>query len=128
MVVRQFLRRVWSRHSKLGKGRKKKQVWRRPTGRHNKMRWERRGYPAVVKIGYRNEKSQRDKINEKTIIKINNLSDLEKVGKNDLILLGRMGKKKKLEVMNEISKRKLNIHKLNPEKFVKNNTKKNESK
>jgi len=51
-----FLRRVWKRHSKLGRGRKKKQVWRKPTGRDNKMRERKKGHPSVVSIGYRSEK------------------------------------------------------------------------
>ena len=38
-----FKRRIWNRYSKLGKKRKKKQVWRRPTGRDNPMREKKRG-------------------------------------------------------------------------------------
>ena len=60
--MKKFLRRTWNRYSKLGKRRKKKQVWRRPTGRDNKMREKRRGYPAVVSLGYRKEKNTRGKI------------------------------------------------------------------
>ena len=48
-----FLRRTWSRYSKLGKQRKKKQIWKAPKGRDNKMREKRKGYPAVVSIGYK---------------------------------------------------------------------------
>jgi len=36
--MKKFLRRTWSRYSKLGRKRKKKQKWRKPTGRDNKMR------------------------------------------------------------------------------------------
>jgi ribosomal protein L32E len=42
MAKRKFLRRIWSRYSKLGKKRKKKQVWRKPRGRDNKMREKRK--------------------------------------------------------------------------------------
>lgn len=122
MVVKKFLRRVWSRHSKLGKGRKKKQVWRRPTGRHNKMRWKRGAYPAVVSIGYK----QTDR---EEMLKVDSLKDLEKIEKGQTIIVGKMGKKKKLEVMEAASKKGINVYKLNAQKFVKNNTKKkNESK
>ena len=57
-----FLRRTSSRYSKLGKGRKKKQIWRRPTGRHNKMRNKRNGYPVIVSIGYGTKKIGEERI------------------------------------------------------------------
>ena len=69
--MRKFLRRTSNRYSKLGRKRKKKQVWRKPKGRDNKMREKRRGYPAVVSIGYKKGK-------HKTQIIINNVKDLEK--------------------------------------------------
>ena len=117
----QFLRRVWARHSKLGKGRKKKQVWRKPTGRHNKMRLKRSDYPAVVSIGYK----QADK---EEMIQVNNLNDLEKVQKGQTIIVGKMGQKRKIEVMKEASKKGINVYKINAQKFVKNKERKNESK
>ncbi len=59
-----FLRRIHNRYSKLGRRRKKKQIWRRPTGRDNKMRERRRGYPARVQIGYKkNEHEEFETIN-----------------------------------------------------------------
>jgi large subunit ribosomal protein L32e len=85
-----FLRRDWFRFSKFKK--KKAQKWRRPTGRDNKMREKRKGYPAVVSIGYKNAERKKQVV-------INNLSDLEKVGKKDLIILGKVGKKKKIEIL-----------------------------
>ena len=69
-----FLRRNYNRHSKIGKRRNKKLKWRKPTGRDNKMRDKRRGYPAVVSIGYK----QKEK---KNILIINNPKDLEKAEK-----------------------------------------------
>lgn len=85
-----FLRRDWSRFRKFN--RKKKQKWRRPTGRDNKMREKRKGYPAVVSVGYK-------KPTRKEQIVINNLNDLEKVTKNDFVVLGKIGKKKKIEIL-----------------------------
>ncbi len=85
-----FLRRDSFRFGKFN--RKKNQKWRKPTGRDNKMREKRRGYSAVVSIGYKNSDRK-----EQIIIK--NLNDLEKVTKNDLIILGKIGKKKRLEIM-----------------------------
>jgi len=53
-MMKKFLRRTWNRYTKLGRKRKKKQKWRRPTGRDNKMREKRRGYPKIVSVGYKN--------------------------------------------------------------------------
>ena len=117
-----FLRRTWSRYAKLGKGRKKKQVWRRPTGRHNKMREKRKGSAAVVSIGYRSNRKLRDR----KIIKINNVKDLEKMKKNEVAIIGGIGKRKKIEVAKKAKEMKIEIYNMNPEKFLKLNTKKKE--
>ncbi len=126
-----FLRRTWSRFSKLGKKRKKKQVWRRPTGRDNPMRQKRRGYPAIVSQGYKTNKKDVGKVQGKTPIEIRNLKDLEKVTKNEIIILGKIGKKKKIEVIKKAKEKGLEISNINIKKFLKQNKikeKKNESK
>jgi large subunit ribosomal protein L32e len=97
-----FLRRIWNRYSKLGKKRKKKRVWRKPKGRHNKMREKRKGYPKVVSIGYK-------KSRDKNYIFVNNLEDLKKVDTKSEIILGKMGKKKKLEAIKIAKERGINI-------------------
>ena len=118
-----FLRRTWSRYSKLGKRRKKKQVWRKPTGRDNKMREKRKGYPAVVSIGYRSNKKSRDKLMDKKPVKINNLKELEKIKENEIAIIGGVGKKKKIEIANKAKEMKIELYNMNPEKFLKLNTK-----
>ena len=124
-----FLRRTWSRYSKLGKRRKKKQVWRKPTGRDNKMREKRKGYPAVVSIGYRSKRKSRDKLMDKKPVKINNLRELEKIKENEIAIIGGVGKKKKIEIANKAKEMKIELYNMNPEKFLKLNTKpKNEIK
>ena len=72
--MKRFLRRVWNRYSKLGRNRKKKQKWRRPTGRDNKMREKRTGYASRVGIGYIVNK----KIKIKTPMKVFNIQDIKK--------------------------------------------------
>ena len=118
-----FLRRTWSRYSKLGKGRKKKQKWRRPTGRDKKMREKRKGYPVVVSIGYKKTKEQKTK----SII-ISNLKDLEKVKKDNTIIIGKVGKKKKIEIAKKAKEKNLQFFNLNPEKFLKQVEKKTKKK
>ncbi len=116
-----FLRRTSTTHSKLGRKRKKKQVWRKPTGRDNKMREKRRGYPVVVSIGYRKEKLDRGKLEEKNPIKIENVKDLEKIKGNEIAIVGNVGKKKKIEIAKKAIEKKIKIFNMNPEKFLKLN-------
>ncbi len=118
-----FLRRTSNRYSKLGKGRKKKQVWRRPNGRDNKIRERRRGYPARVSIGYSTEKASRGKLKEKEPIMINNVKDLEKIKENQIAVIGSIGKKKQLEIANKAKEKNIEIYNLNPQKFIEKNKK-----
>ena len=120
-----FLRRTSKRYSKLGRSKKKKQVWRRPRGRDNKMREKRKGYPTVVSIGYRKKNSQR-----KNILTIRNTHDLEKIGKDKIVVLGKIGRKNKIKIARKLSEMKIPIKNLNLRKFLKNidKEKKNEPK
>lgn len=114
-----FLRRNVTKYSKLGLRKKKKQVWRNPTGRDNKMREKRRGYPATVSIGYGTNKNTRGQINEKKPIMINNIRDLEKVQKDNIAVIGKVGSKKKMEIIKEAEKKKIEISNINLKKFLK---------
>ena len=117
-----FLRRDWNRHPKLGKKRKNKQVWRRPKGRDNKMREKRKGYPKVVSVGYEKEKSVKEKINGKYPLKINTISDLEilsKKGKDYIGIIGKMGKKKKTEILKKAQEKGIELANVNIKKFLK---------
>ena len=117
-----FIRRTWSRYSKLGKRKKKKQVWRSPKGRDNKMREKRKGYPVVVSAGYKKKKSER-----KNIRVIRNFLDLKKSQENEIIVIGNIGKKKKIEIAKEAKKMRIPVQNLNIKKFLKKFEKKNET-
>jgi len=123
-----FLRHTSHKYSKLGLRRKKKQIWRRPTGRDNKMREQRRGHPPLVAIGYSSDKKQKGKINERTPIIVRNIYDLKNMQKDQIAILGKIGKKKRLDIAKKAKELKINIYKFNPEKFIKLNEKKKESK
>ena len=117
MAKRKFLRRICNRYSKLGKKRKKKQVWRKPRGRDNKMREKRKGYPAVVKIGYKKERKK-----EKGTFMVRNINDLNKIkksSKKDLVVLGKVGKKRKIEIMKKAEEAGIHIQNINNKKFLK---------
>jgi ribosomal protein L32E len=119
-----FLRHTTHKYSKLGLRRKKKQIWRRPTGRDNKMREQRRGHPALVAIGYATDRKERGKVNKKTPVMVRNVQQIEKIQKNQIAILGNVGMKKKIEIVKKAKELKVEIHKLNIEKFLKLNEKK----
>jgi len=118
-MAKKFLRRIWSRYPKLGRKRKKKQVWRKPTGRDNKMREKRKGYPAVVSIGYRQNKKFRGTIDGKHTVLIHNSKELENVKKNEIAIIGNVGKKKRIDIAKKAKEMKIKIHNLNTEEFLK---------
>jgi large subunit ribosomal protein L32e len=119
-----FLRHTSHKYSKLGVRRRKKQIWRRPTGRDNKMREQRRGHPALVAIGYSTDKKERGKIEKRTPVIVRNVSQIVKIQKNKIAILGNVGKKKKIEMAKKAQELKIDIYKLNIEKFLKLNEKK----
>jgi large subunit ribosomal protein L32e len=106
-MAKKFLRRNWTKASRLGRGRKKKQVWRAAKGRHNKMRNKMKGYPSIVEIGYKKNKNQ-----DKPII-VYNLEELKKVDKKSTIILGKIGKKKREEIIKYAIENKIKIKNLN---------------
>lgn len=112
MSKKKFVRRVSFRHSKLGKGRKKKQIWRRPTGRDNKMREQRKGKPPIVKIGYKKSQGTNVRV-------IRNLNDIKNLNKGEKVVIGNIGKKKKIEIVNKLDEMKIKIQNLNTKRFLK---------
>jgi len=118
-MIKKFLRRDAKRFSKFGKGRGKKAKWRNPTGRDNKLREKRKGYPAVPSIGYRGEKKLRGKVNEKNLVSVMNLKDLEKIGKESLGVVGNIGKKKKQEIVKKANELKVELKNINVKAFLK---------
>mgnify|MGYP001575205765 CR=1 FL=1 len=122
MPKKKFLRRIWNRYSRLGRNRKKEQKWRKPKGRDNKMREKRRGYPAVVSIGYRGERKERGKINGKSIAVIFNVEELMREHKEGkIIFLGKVGGKRKIEIAHKAKEAGIKIQNLKTEEFLKEN-------
>lgn len=89
---RKFLRRNHDKYKRLG--RKKLLKWRRPRGRHGKMREERRGYPGVPKIGMKNKQVLE-------IVLIRNMAELGKIKKGQEVIIASIGKKKRQEILNK---------------------------
>lgn len=114
-----FIRRSWYRYSKIGKRKKKKQVWRSPKGRDNNMREKRRGYSPVVSIGYKTNRKEIGKIRDKTPVIVRNLKELEKVKKNEIVIIGGIGLKKKTEIVKKAKEKGIEIQNINVKKFLK---------
>ena len=112
MTKKKFLRRDTSRHSQFGKRRKKLLSWRKPKGRDNKMREKRQGYPRVVKIGFKKNRKE----NIKTTY---NLKDIEGIQRNQKIILGKVGKKKKIEMIKKAQELRLTLENANIKSFLK---------
>jgi len=101
MTRKKFIRTDSNRYSKLGRNRKKLQKWRRPKGRDNKIREKRFGYPKLVSVGYKSPVEKSGKIQDRYPLLIYNINDLDRVGKTDntIIIIGKVGAKKKLEII-----------------------------
>jgi len=117
MAKIKFLRRNWNRHSRLGKGRKKKQVWRKPKGRHNKVREKQKGNPARVRIGYKQTEKKKPML-------INSIKEIETAKAGETIIMGKIGMKKKIEIVKKAKEKGIKIHNINIKKFLEKNDKK----
>lgn len=87
--------------------------WKRPKGRDNKMRESRKGRPPLVSIGYKRRKEDRK------IITAYNVKDLENVGKGSLVILGKVGRKNRMEIVKKAKSMEIVFQNLNINKFLK---------
>jgi len=113
---KKFLRTDITRYSKLGKNRKKLQKWRGAKGRHNKIREKREGYPSKPEIGYKSSKKTSGKIAGLKPVLVYNLKDLEKIQPSSIVIIGKIGAKKKMEMIKKISEMKLRVANMGKEK------------
>ena len=123
-----FLRRDARRFVKFSKGRGRKAKYRKPTGRDNKMREKKAGYPPIVSIGYRKEKDKRGQIHDKAPVLVYNESELGGLEKNQIAILGRVGRKKRVEILRKALELGVTFANANPKSYLKKiekNTKKN---
>lgn len=107
-----FLRRHTGFRSRLGRKRKKIQTWRRATGRHNKVRIKRKGYPIKVMIGFKQSPTEKP-------IFISNEKELMKLKGGETIILGKVGNMKKMKMLKFAHEKKIKVSNLNAEKTLK---------
>ena len=94
-----FIRQDTSRLLRLGKLRRKLRKWRRPRGKHNKVRLKRAGYPVQPGIGYRSPSIVHGRVSGLLPALVHNVSQLEKLGKENIAVIARVGAKKKLDIL-----------------------------
>jgi len=126
MRAKIFLRRNTREYSKLGVKRKKLQKWRRPKGRDNKMRLKVKSRAPVVEIGYKKDLRTRGKIDDREVIFVQNLEELKALKKGSVIMLGRMGARKMLEVAKIAKEKDINVTNFSIGLFAKRHEKKTE--
>jgi large subunit ribosomal protein L32e len=94
----EFIRYHWWRYYRLERGYK----WRKPKGNDNKSRLQLKGYPPIVKVGYRTPKEVRG-LHPSGLepVIVHNVKELEKVDKNKHIvyIASSVGKRKRLEIL-----------------------------
>jgi ribosomal protein L32E len=82
--------------------------WRRPRGLHNKQRLEIKGATPRVKVGYRTNKASRATKRGLEIVRVYNAADVEAVdAKTQGVVIGKVGTKRKLELLDLIIQKKL---------------------
>ncbi len=105
-----FLRTDWWRRARLGKGRRKKQVWRNPRGTHNKIGAKKFGYPKMPAIGYGKARKEIGKIGGLIPVMVDNMKDLEKIGKiNAAVISSKVGARKKIDIMKKAEEKGIKI-------------------
>jgi large subunit ribosomal protein L32e len=111
-----FIRQESWRYDRLAEN------WRKPKGKDNKIRKQKSGMPAIVKVGYRGPKGARglhpSGYTDNVIHNVNELVKLDP--KKDAARLGHtVGRRKRMEIIakaNELDIKVLNAGKLAPKK------------
>jgi len=101
--------------------RKLKPNWRKPKGIDNKMRLQLKGWPPIVKVGYRSPRTDRGlHPTGKREILVHNVDELSGIdpAKQAVRIARTVGLKKRLEILNEA--RRIGIRVLNAPRLVKN--------
>lgn len=96
-----FLRQNWFKFPKLG------EKWRRPKGRHSKLRKHEKERGALPSPGYRSPKAVRglhpSGLKEVRVFNVNDLENLDPK-KHAIRIAAQVGKKKRMEIIKEAEK------------------------
>ena len=114
-----FLRTDWHKKIRLGRGVKKNQKWHGAKGRQNKLRLGRKGRMQRPKIGWGASSKTKGFIGGVEAIRVENIAELLKVKTGFGVIIGKVGAKKRAEIIAKANEMKVQI--LNRYK-LKNNT------
>lgn len=113
-----FLRKDWHKISNLGLRRENKQVWRKPKGRHNKLREKKKSHGKNPSVGYMSPRLIRGTIEGLIPMLVKNEKDLEKVGKGGIGIIAKVGMKKKIAIVKKAEEMGVSLL-INRKKFLK---------
>ncbi|MBS1266230.1 MAG: 50S ribosomal protein L32e [Candidatus Woesearchaeota archaeon] len=100
--------------------------WRKPKGVDSKMRHKRRGYRRSVEVGWRSPKKVRGLHRSGLkMVNVANLKDLKELDpKKHIIIISRVGKKKKIKIVKQALEKNFEFVNLkNPKEFLDNTNK-----
>lgn len=119
MKKRKFLRRLTNALLRFGKRKKKKRKWRKPRGRHSKVRKKRKGYVKPVSIGYGKPKEKKGLIKGLKPVVVHNVEELKKVKQDEIVIIASgIGKKKKIEMAKTILENNIKVLNFDAKKFL----------
>jgi large subunit ribosomal protein L32e len=113
-----FYRKDYWKISRLGKKRKKLLTWRRPRGRHSKIREKWKGYFRQPSVGWGSPNEVKGTVNGLFPKLINNLNELKLIKNNEIAIVGKIGNKKKIEIAKYAIEKNLKLLNLNTKKFL----------
>ena len=102
-----FFSNDWHKKIKLGSTVKKNRKWRGAKGLHNKLRLGRKGHSQRPKVGWGRENKLKDKLKGLEVVRVENVSDLNKVSKESGALIGNVGMKKRKEILAKAQEMKI---------------------
>ena len=104
-----FLRTDWHKKIRLGKGVKKNQKWHGAKGRQNKFRLGRKGRAQRPKVGWGAEKGVRGQVSGVSVVRVENLRELGIIKKGAGIIVGKVGAKKRISILEKAKEMGLNV-------------------
>ena len=119
MSAGKFLRKDWHKISGLGLRRKNKQVWRKPKGRHNKLRQKWKSHGLFVSIGYGARHAEKGFIKGLAPVRIHTLAQLQQMQKGQIAVIANLGMKKKLALVKKAMELNIPLH-VNAKKLLHN--------
>jgi len=105
-----YLRLFWWKKIKL---KNRMDSWRRPRGKHNKVRRKWKSRPPMVEVGYGSPREVKGLLsNGKKPVLVHNVEELEKINKEKevAVIASTVGKRKRLEIIKKAQELGIEIY------------------